>query len=85
MDFEILTTLNDQADVFYFIDAALVLLWTTSVGCVCLRAPEARMQLDVRLDCFLRRSCDPGKTMKKTLLRYTATKWSPARPHQPLV
>lgn len=61
MDFEILTILNDNADVFYIIDAALVLLWTTSVGCVCLRASEAWMQLDVRLDCFLCRSCHPGK------------------------
>lgn len=68
MDFEILTTLNDNAVVFYFIDAELVLLWTTSVGCVCLRAPEARMQLDVGLDCFLRRSCDPGKTIKQNTL-----------------
>lgn len=67
MDLEILTTLNNHAGAFYFIDAAFVLLRTTSVWCVCLRAPEAWMQLDAGLDYFLRWSCDPGNTIKKTL------------------
>lgn len=48
---------------FFFIDAALVLLWTTPDGCVCLRSPQARVHLDVRLDHVLSWSHDPGNTM----------------------
>lgn len=54
--------------MFHLIDAALVLLWTTSVRRVCLRTPEAWMQLDVGLDSFLCWSCDPGEATKRTLL-----------------
>lgn len=52
--------------MFYLIDAAPVLLWTASAGRVCLWTPEAWMQLDVGLDCFLCRSYDPGENVKKT-------------------
>lgn len=50
--------------VLFVLDAALVLLWTAPYGCVCLRPPQARVHVDVRLDDVLRWSHDPGKTAK---------------------
>lgn len=59
--------MNSNSPVFHLIDAPLVLLRTASVGRVCLRTPEAGMQLDVGPDGFLCWSCDPGETLKRTL------------------
>lgn len=53
--------------LFVFVDAALVLLWTTSFGCLRLRTPQARVHMDVRLDCVLRRSRDPGNTTETNI------------------
>lgn len=46
----------------FFADAALVLLRTSSHGCIRLRPPQARMLVDVGLDRVLSRSRDPGNT-----------------------
>lgn len=67
---------DSTAVAFVFIDAALVLLWITSAGCFCLRAPQARVHVDVRLDLVLRRSRDPGNTAKdKTSIRETGSEY----------
>lgn len=52
---------------FVFTDAALVLLWTTPVGCICLWSPQARVHMDVRLDGVLCRSHESGNAKRQTV------------------